>query len=79
MHASLLLGCLGEATVVIGVGTGRMRKLSARAVPPVGLSSLGQEIRLFTEAKTTGSYLANLFLFFFEQMLFLLFGMVPDV
>jgi hypothetical protein len=48
-----MLGCLGEAIAVIGVGTGWMRKPSARAVLPVGLSSLGQEIRLFTKAKTT--------------------------
>jgi hypothetical protein len=38
MHASLLLGCQGEATAVIAVGIGRMRKPSARAVPPFGLS-----------------------------------------
>jgi hypothetical protein len=51
LHAGL--GCLGDAIAVIGVGTGWMTKPSARAVLPVGLSSLGQEIRLFTKAKTT--------------------------
>jgi hypothetical protein len=61
MHAILLLGWRrSEATTVIGVGTGQMRKPSVRAVPPVSPSSFGQEIRLFTEAKTTGCCLAIL-------------------